>query len=425
MDYGLGTTNGDDSPLASLFSALAREPRRHLLGVLYEHDSASLSLTDCATRIASREAGLPRPNVSDDTVEQTLVSLYHVHLPVLADAGLIEYDIADAGDHSDIALTSHRAYRDSAIIDVIESSETARDSSLDALFDALSDPRRRRVLACLNHSFQAIHLETLARDVVRKELIEAETAAEAKTEVETEAEAETETEPDGDTDTILKHLRHTHIPSLSEAGLIDFDPETETAAYNGHPNLCVSWLHSVLNQDFRTHLSTDPPVTDWPLTIDLPTSSTVQVIDGRDGIVAYSQSLLERAEEELFSVFTSPRLLESGCFARVMDASRRGVDVYLGTTDPVVRELVRENAPAISLWEPTDEWLTLSVQDETVGRLLFADRESLVFGTLREQRDDHRYAETALVGDRPAAEQLLGPHLDRIDQKVQDLESAS
>ncbi|OIB55891.1 DUF7344 domain-containing protein [Natrialba sp. SSL1] len=413
MDYGHGTASDDDDPLAALFSALAREPRRHLLGVLYEHNAASLSLTACATRIASREAGVSRPTVSEDAVQRTLVSLHHVHLPVLADAGLIEYDIADADADNDISLTSHRAYRDAALIDVIESPETARDSSLDALFDALSDPRRRRTLACLNHSFQAIHLETLARDVATKELVDAE------------AEAEAQAQTDADTDTVLKHLRHTHVPSLSAAELIDFDPESGTAAYNGHPNLCVSWLHSVLNQDLRTHLSTDASAADWPLTIDQPPSATVRAIDGRDGIVAYSQSLLERAEEELFSVFTSPRLLESGCFTRVIDAVQRGVDVYLGTTDPVVHDLIQENVPEITLWEPTDEWLSLSVQGEPIGRLLLADRDSLLFGTLGEQRDDHRYAETALVGDGPATDQLLRSYLDRIDQKVQELEFES
>ncbi|ADD04663.1 HTH domain protein [Natrialba magadii ATCC 43099] len=394
MDYGTGPTGDEGDSLSALFASLAREPRRHLLGVLYEHASDSLSLSACATRVVSRTTDTPRENVSETAIQQLRVSLHHVHLPKLADAGLIDRDTAT----QTVTLADHSAYRDSAIVNTIRSADRARADSLDAVFDALADSRRRSILACLNHSFQEIHLETLARDVATREQATTDTTAPESGLV---------------TDQLLASLEHTHLPTLAAADLIDFDTDARTVSYSGHPALCVSWLHSVLNPDLRMHLTEPSP------------DDGVRSIDGREAIVAYSQSLLERADEELFSVFTSPRLLESGCFARAMDAARRGVDVYLGTTDPVVRELVRANAPTISLWEPTDEWLSLSVQGETVGRLVLADRESLLFGSLGERLENHRYAETALIGDGEAAHQLLGAHFDRIDQKVQELESAS
>ncbi|ELZ05633.1 hypothetical protein C482_01936 [Natrialba chahannaoensis JCM 10990] len=394
MDYGYGPNRDEGNSLTALFACLACESRRHLLGVLYEHAPDPLSLSACATRVVSRKADTPRAAVSDAAVEQLRLSLHHVHLPKLADAGLVDHDT----ENQTVARADHSAYRDSAIVDTIQSPDEARTDSLDVVFDALADTRRRNVLACLNHSFQAIHIETLARDVATREQPTGET---------------TMSESGPDTDQVLASLEHTTLPTLAAAGLVDFDPNERTVAYRGHPNLCVSWLHSVLNPDLGTYLAEPSP------------DDSFRSITGREGIVAYSQSLLERADEELFSVFTSPRLLKSGCFARVMDASCRGVDVYLGTTDPVVRELVRENAPKIALWEPTDEWQSLSVQGEPIDCLLLADRDSLLFGTLGEQRDDHRDVETAVIGDGTATEQLLGPHLDQIDQKVQELESAS
>jgi hypothetical protein len=76
-----------------------------------------------------------------------------------------------------------------------------------------------------------------------------------------------------------------------------------------------------------------------------------------------------------------------------MDASQRGVDVSLGTCDPTVRALIHENAPDIILWEPESDWLNSPVEDDRVGRLLMADRETLMLGTLGEETEDGIHGE--------------------------------
>ena len=75
----------------SVCSALADEHRRAILTELHDSGESALGLTDLANRVAERVAddGPPGP----DTRGQVQVTLHHRHLPRLADAGLIVYDV--------------------------------------------------------------------------------------------------------------------------------------------------------------------------------------------------------------------------------------------------------------------------------------------------------------------------------------------
>lgn len=72
--------------LDAIFELLAVERRRNALYVLYRH-SDPIGLTDLAEEVSSLE-GVP--------TEQVMAGLYHVHLPRLAEEGVVEYD-ADQG----------------------------------------------------------------------------------------------------------------------------------------------------------------------------------------------------------------------------------------------------------------------------------------------------------------------------------------
>lgn len=74
-----------------VYRALADERRRGVLAIL-ENADAPLAVADLALEIARREHDDGVSDESYETAEQLRISLYHCHLPKLADAGLVDYD---------------------------------------------------------------------------------------------------------------------------------------------------------------------------------------------------------------------------------------------------------------------------------------------------------------------------------------------
>jgi len=76
--------------LDGLLRAFSAETRRMVVTYLAQHDSASVEeLTDV---VVGWSQVRDRPADADESWLQTYSDLYHHHLPVLANAGLIEYD---------------------------------------------------------------------------------------------------------------------------------------------------------------------------------------------------------------------------------------------------------------------------------------------------------------------------------------------
>jgi DNA-binding transcriptional ArsR family regulator len=96
---------GFAKPETEIHSALANERRRHVLSIL-ENTGAELSLNELVRKVAERESG-NEPGATCDEVEQIRISLYHRHLPKLADVGLVEHDPGEktvalaSGDEAD------------------------------------------------------------------------------------------------------------------------------------------------------------------------------------------------------------------------------------------------------------------------------------------------------------------------------------
>lgn len=81
-----GTRRTDPTP-TEVFDAVSHEHRQYLLEYL-AHRPETVDFHDMAEYIAIREGEL-----TPQTVERVLSELYHVHLPHLAAAGLVSYDI--------------------------------------------------------------------------------------------------------------------------------------------------------------------------------------------------------------------------------------------------------------------------------------------------------------------------------------------
>lgn len=87
---GRSRTNGGLPRLDRYFDALVDRRRRYALYYLRRHGSASVE--ELARHVAARETGRPAADLSTDEYEQVQSSLYHNHLPRLADYGLAEFD---------------------------------------------------------------------------------------------------------------------------------------------------------------------------------------------------------------------------------------------------------------------------------------------------------------------------------------------
>jgi hypothetical protein len=83
IDESSAPTHADD-----VLAALAAEPRRDTLRYFLETTERTATLDELASYVAGRVGGL-----SDDAREDTRLHLHHVHLPKLADVGLVDYDI--------------------------------------------------------------------------------------------------------------------------------------------------------------------------------------------------------------------------------------------------------------------------------------------------------------------------------------------
>ncbi|WP_049888782.1 DUF7344 domain-containing protein [Natronococcus occultus] len=86
-------------------TALSHRRRRAVLGCVEQHNVVTLA--DLADELAVQEHGTPIDEIPADAVTELYLELYHNHVPVLADAGLVAYD--QEGDLVAITDTGKRA----------------------------------------------------------------------------------------------------------------------------------------------------------------------------------------------------------------------------------------------------------------------------------------------------------------------------
>lgn len=398
----------DGKRLTSAFRALADADRRRCLGLVRERSPAPVSTTDLATELAAWSLEKPLVAVTDDEHERMQTRLHHSILPLLAEAELLAYDRETGA----VSIASHPASRDPHVGESL-TGKRASDESFDDAFGALADPRRRSLLSVVAEQHRPIDVRTLASDLAAPEL-----------------DGRDRDDPAETVDRVERSLVHTHLPHLADRELIEYDPDENLVAYEGHPELRARWLASGFDRG-RSALTDASPTNHRADALPVNRDAAgpgVQTADGRESIVSLGQSLFERADEELFVMITTTGLLEEGCFARLEDAIDRGVDVYLGSREPLVRDAVRERLPEIVLWEPQLDWLNLPPHGGSVGRLVLADREAVMLGTLGEAAiDDDGYEETAIYGAGEddalviLVRQLLGSRLDHLDAQSEDV----
>jgi DNA-binding transcriptional ArsR family regulator len=377
------TTDGTvDVPRNEVFETLAHERRRAILRILDRLTRAKPE--ELATHLVAEETDTPLMEVTPIEAEQVRQDLTHVHLPQLEDAGLV------TRRERGITTTAHPALQDPKITRLIETDAP----DWDAVLTGLADKRRRIALSMLYRHEGPMDRVDLATQVTGK------LRGDRKPEISVEA--------------ILQNLHHVHLPKLEVAGLVTYDVDAEMATYEGHPDLDEEWLVAGTDDTPRAILSMAHK------------SGDIWTLEGRDNVTERGRALCESAQEELFMMFTLEGTVETACVRRIQDALDRGVDVYLGTQNKQLRDLIREHAPEVVIWEPQLDWLNLPPSREKVGRLIMADREELLIGTIGEAGPDGIPNETAITGageDNPLVmllREMLGSRLDHLDAQSED-----
>jgi len=329
--------------------------------------------------------------VTSEDVQSLRLDCLHSQLPLLEDAGLITWD-REAGT---VTTTDAPAFADPQFRHIIETDA----DNWDEILDALTHQRRRIALAILRDQDEPMERRRLARAIATEESVRQFT-------------------PDTESiKTVCASLHHVHLPKLQQTGLVACDADAGTVAYEGHPALDRVRFRSLIDATPRGTVPT------------AHRSEDIWSIEGRDDVIARGQSLFEQADDELFLMITTDGLLEAECISGLEAAIERGVDVYLGSQTREVRDLVRERLPAAVIWEPQLDWLNLPPDYEKVGRLVFADREAILLGTIGTRGEEGIPRETAITGsgeNNPLVvlmRDMLGSRLDHLDAQSADVRS--
>lgn len=95
----------DAHTLDVLFDVLADQRRRYALECLLEFRTP-IALADLASEVASRELETPVPDIPAEEVKRVYISLYHSHVPKMADANIVEY----TQEQDTVALSTEREH---------------------------------------------------------------------------------------------------------------------------------------------------------------------------------------------------------------------------------------------------------------------------------------------------------------------------
>lgn len=189
-----------------LFDCLNDRRRRQLLRLLAD-TSESMTERELAERLLVDEKDRSIEDVAEVTIEGVQIQLQHVHLPRLDEADFVDWHQSDGT----VDPTEDPVYEDAEFQHLIE----LDDDEWDAVASTMRDGRLRNVLSVLAASDDGVRRDVLAHKIAAHEA-DGESWAEAVENVRTE-------------------LHHVHLPKLDGAGVVEYDVDSGTVTYQGHP----------------------------------------------------------------------------------------------------------------------------------------------------------------------------------------------
>ncbi|SFS57018.1 DUF7344 domain-containing protein [Halostagnicola kamekurae] len=202
---------GDEKRLDVTLKALADPVRRRLVAFVLETPRSTRTAAELANRLEGEDG------FSVASLESLLLDLHHRHLPMLTDAGVLSYDPETKRVDAAIgAATLEEKTPDafeSGLLEHLEDQDRNADET-DALFEALADPRRRRIVETLADRSHAVTVESIAMDLTREP-----------------DHGNTQSVAPGDWRHVMGAIVHTDLPLLEDAGLIEYDRDESSVRY--------------------------------------------------------------------------------------------------------------------------------------------------------------------------------------------------
>ncbi|WP_222919983.1 helix-turn-helix domain-containing protein [Natrinema sp. SYSU A 869] len=436
----------DSETVTTALDVLAEPRRRYLLATLLEYEDTSTSdpqlragpmpIATLATEVATSEHDCPI--VTDDQCEQTHITLVHAHVPRLVDIGVLAR--IDNGDATTVALADHPILETEWVRTLLDDPTgdafTADEATLNRTLEVLRSPRRRAVCAALATRRGTISVSDLAAAVVAREEGDGTRLIDVTKDEWT---------------AVATALAHEHLPALSDAGLVEYDETGKQAAIaTDAPQWESDWLLegpladvADLVEEFREPSVTSPAdaVASNAAASETPDNGghgsehvpmdTCETIKGTENVFTRGHEIADGADEELVVTIPDGSRIGRKCLERWRTAAERGVDVYVGSRSPRVRDTVRSAVPDATVCEPQFDWLNFPIEEAHHGHVVFADRERALLVTSEESESDEELRVGALAGDGQGNALVsilcdhLGPRLDRLttardERDVQD-----
>lgn len=397
--------------MTAAFDGLAAPRRRYLLSVLSDRREA-VSLDTLATEVAVREHD--SPIVTDEQVRTAHIELVHNHVPRLLEAELlVEEPTAD--ETRRIALADRPLFDADWVAFLLENPTGGaewNEQRVDRTLEALRPARRRTICSVLARHPDGLAVADLAATIA------ARTEETRLVDVDESARAPVET-----------RLVHDDLPALENAGLVAYDRSSGTASIETDAaQWRAPWLAAGPLADVSTLLrssggrSETDGVDTGSATADSPSAGTCRTLEGAETVVTRGHEIADGADEELFVTVPDAGLLGRRCLEHWRAAADRGVDVYVGSRSPRVRDTVRSAVPEATICEPQCDWLNFPVGRIHHGHVVFADRERVMLVTLDDEPSDAS-GTTAITGDGPEntlvrlVREHVGPRLDRLQSR--------
>lgn len=195
-----GATN---EPVEPVFVALADGHRRQVLAVLNER-SGTATISELAQVLVSRQTARTPAAPSPNEHRSIRTSLHHVHVPMLAEVGLVDR----TGDEITLVetLVGRRA---ASLLDA-----PVAESSLDEAFEVLAHRDRRAAIATLRGTGEPLAVPAVAEGVRER------------------------SHDDRPTRKLAVSLAHVHLPKLDDVNVVEYARSESQVVFDGLSLAC-------------------------------------------------------------------------------------------------------------------------------------------------------------------------------------------